>query len=326
MCLKWFCFIAIATSTVNVDAIWILPRICWFQGDCCPETWIPENSNVSGLFNRLQDKVYGQHIVLKAVKRYIKVHMTDKDPSKAVLLAMHGGTGTGKSYISSIIAESIYQKGMKSKFVHFLSATIHFPHKNDIKQYQDYLRKLMETSVKNCERSMFIFDEIDKMPPDLIDTIIPYLNYYDNHSGINYRKAIFIFLSNTAGRDIQQQTLNFWHEGKERDSIELKDMKKLITTSAFNTKESSLYHSDVLIHHVITAYIPFLPLERKHIRQCIKDYLLLKKYYKNCEDIKDEKVREIEEQLQYSPEEEQLFSTTGCKRVPEKTIYVMEED
>ena len=41
---------------------------------------------------------------------------------------------------------------------------------------------------------MFIFDEIDKMPPGLMDTIKPYLEYYDNLNGVNYRKAIFLFL------------------------------------------------------------------------------------------------------------------------------------
>jgi hypothetical protein len=86
------------------------------------------------------------------------------------------------------------------------------------------------------------------------------------------------------------------------------------------------YHSDLLIRHMITAYVPFLPLERKHIRQCIKDYLLSQKYYKTYGDISEEKVREIADQLHYYPEEEQLFSITGCKRVKEKTDYVMEED
>lgn len=77
---------------------------------------------------------------------------------------------------------------------------------------------------------------------------------------------------------------------------------------------------------MITAYIPFLPLERRHIRQCIRDYLLLKKYYKSEKEIREEKVREIAEQLPYHPQDEQLFSTTGCKRVPEKADYVMTDD
>jgi hypothetical protein len=84
------------------------------------------------------------------------------------------------------------------------------------------------------------------------------------------------------------------------------------------------YYSDLLLRNIISAYIPFLPLEREHIRQCIKDYLLSKKYYKTYGDISEEKVREIADQLHYYPEEEQLFSLTGCKRVPEKTAYVMD--
>lgn len=41
---------------------------------------------------------------------------------------------------------------------------------------------------------MFIFDEMDKMHPGLIDSIKPYLDYYEKLDGISYRKAIFIFL------------------------------------------------------------------------------------------------------------------------------------
>ena len=41
---------------------------------------------------------------------------------------------------------------------------------------------------------MFIFDEMDKMHPGLIDSIKPYLDYYDKVDGVSYRKAIFIFL------------------------------------------------------------------------------------------------------------------------------------
>ena len=50
------------------------------------------------------------------------------------------------------------------------------------------------------------------------------------------------------------------------------------------------------------------------------------KYYKTYGDISEEKVREIAEQLQYYPKEEKIFSKKGCKGVPEKTAYVMEED
>lgn len=41
---------------------------------------------------------------------------------------------------------------------------------------------------------MFIFDEMDKMQAGLIDSIKPYLDYYENLDGVSYRQAIFIFL------------------------------------------------------------------------------------------------------------------------------------
>ena len=59
---------------------------------------------------------------------------------------------------------------------------------------QDNLRELIEKAVKDCPRSFFIFDEMDKMPPGLIDTIKPYLDYYDQLSGVDYRKTTFFFL------------------------------------------------------------------------------------------------------------------------------------
>lgn len=45
-----------------------------------------------------------------------------------------------------------------------------------------------------CESSLFIFDEMDKLHPGLIDAIKPFLDYYEQVDGVSYRKAIFIFL------------------------------------------------------------------------------------------------------------------------------------
>ncbi|CAC5424344.1 TOR1 [Mytilus coruscus] len=94
------------------------------------------------LSGNLVDKVHGQHIAVEAVRSYINAQMLDKDPKKALSLAFHGGPGTGKTYISSIIAESLYDKGMKSDYVHFISATHHFPDEVNIKQYK--------VNIKHC--------------------------------------------------------------------------------------------------------------------------------------------------------------------------------
>lgn len=123
---------------------------------------------------------------------------------------------------------------------------------------------------------MFIFDEMDKMHPGLIDSIKPYLDYYDKLDGISYRKSIFIFLrfvsvfnqlgiswicaitrgwmhhfldewksneyfcspSNAGGDKIIHTALDFWNAGKNRHDIELKDLETLISLSVFNDNQS----------------------------------------------------------------------------------------
>lgn len=65
-------------------------------------------------------------------------------------------------------------------------------------------------------------------------------------------------------------------------------------------------------------------MERKHIRQCIKDFLVAKNYYKR-QDISEDAVRKISEELNYHPADLEVYSITGCKRVPEKVDYIMED-
>lgn len=86
-----------------------------------------------------------------------------------------------------------------------------------------------------------------------------------------------------------------------------------------------MWHSELILKNLITAYIPFLPLERRHIKQCIKDGLVHKGYYKSEGEISDAKVQEIADELQYYPEGIDIFSTTGCKRIHEKIDFIMEE-
>lgn len=59
---------------------------------------------------------------------------------------------------------------------------------------QDQLQKWIRGNVSACGSSVFIFDEMDKLHPGIIDAIKPFLDYYEQVDGISYRKAIFIFL------------------------------------------------------------------------------------------------------------------------------------
>lgn len=48
--------------------------------------------------------------------------------------------------------------------------------------------------VQQCAYSMFVFDEVHKMPPGLLDALVPFLGHTESISGVDYRKAIFVFI------------------------------------------------------------------------------------------------------------------------------------
>ncbi|KAG7246654.1 hypothetical protein CRUP_023712 [Coryphaenoides rupestris] len=164
--------------------------------------------------------------------------MKNPNPKKPLVLSLHGWTGTGKNFVSQLIVENIYKEGMDSSFVHVFTSELHFPHAREIENYKSQLQHWIRGNVTNCAHSMFIFDEMDKMHPGLIDSIKPFVDYYDKLDGVSYRKAIFIFLSNAGGESITHTTLDFWKTGKDREELELKDVEMSLSLSVFNNKNS----------------------------------------------------------------------------------------
>ena len=75
---------------------------------------------------------------------------------------------------------------------------------------------------------MFIFDEMAKMPLGLINVLKPYLDHYPDVGKVDFRRSIFIFLSNTGGHLINNAILEHWKDGKKREDIGIKQMDKII--------------------------------------------------------------------------------------------------
>ncbi len=59
---------------------------------------------------------------------------------------------------------------------------------------KDRIKTIVEQTVKECENSLFVFDETDKIPIGLVDSIKAYIDYHSEVDGIDFRKSVFIFL------------------------------------------------------------------------------------------------------------------------------------
>ena len=110
------------------------------------------------------------------------------------MLSFNGWTGSGKTFVSKIVAEHIFKKGLESSFVHKIVVPHRYPSQSvsqsNVELHKRELRDLVTKSVSECPRSLFIFDEMNKMPIGLIDVLSPYLDHYLDVEKINYRKSI----------------------------------------------------------------------------------------------------------------------------------------
>ena len=155
---------------------------------------------MSLLEESLEENLFGQHLVTSLVTRTVRAHVRKKDPRKALVMSFHGWTGSGKNFVSKFIAESLFKLGMNSNYVHLFISTLHFPNREQTDIYKLNIQDWIRGNLTTCEQSLFIFDEIDKMPAGMIDAIKPFIDHHDNVGGVNCRRAMFIFLSNTGGR------------------------------------------------------------------------------------------------------------------------------
>ncbi|XP_078006137.1 torsin-1A isoform X2 [Phascolarctos cinereus] len=212
------------------------PRLYCLFTECCSQK---RSLSREALQKDLDSKLFGQHLAKKVILNAVSGFISNPKSKKPLTLSLHGWTGTGKNFVSKIIAEHIYEGGLNSDYVHLFVATLHFPHAGNIVQYKDQLQLWIRGNVSACARSIFIFDEMDKMHAGLIDAIKPFLDYYDLIDGVSYQKAIFIFLSNAGAERITDVALDFWRSGKQREEIKLKDMEQALSVSVFNNKNST---------------------------------------------------------------------------------------
>lgn len=112
--------------------------------------------------------------------------------------------------------------------------------------------------MKHCHTNLFVFDETDKIPIGLMDTIKAYIDFYPEVDGITFRKSVFIFLryvyltivtviisliiyniwkySNSAAKDIAKLTLSFDKQLIDRNDFDLKVFQSEIQNSIYHNK------------------------------------------------------------------------------------------
>lgn len=179
------------------------------------------------------------------------------------------------------------------------------------------INQIVKEKVKKCPRSLFIFDEVDKMPAGIFESIASLLDHHSNLNGYDFSKAIFIFLTNTGGVEISETLTELTKNGKWRDDTKLYDFEKILEVGSYNL-DGGLKDTSLIESHLVDHFVPFLPLERKHVRLCLE-----KEFYKWGKYPKESDVTEIIDKFITFDKQTGMYATSGCKTLEKKVaVYV----
>ena len=300
--------------------------------ECCDDKWTRPKSASKEKFLRLfNERVFGQHLVLKVVPNAVHSHIFDKNPKKALVMSFHGWTGCGKNFVADLLREYIYREGAETQFAHVRIATEHFPDLNKVDEYRTELRDFVREKTKLCGRSLFIFDEMDKMPAGVTDVLKSFIDHHHKIDGVDYRKNIFVFLNNVGGNEISQITLNNFYAGKAREDITTLQMEEILSLTSLK-KQGGFRDSELILSGLVDYFIPFLPMEKFHVKQCAAAEISRRMSQQEVDEPEGEVlnrtqrkeiVEKTAEEIQFYPKGEDLFSKTGCKQVSKKVDMYM---
>lgn len=107
---------------------------------------------------------------------------------------------------------------------------------------QQELYSWIKGNVTKCGKQLFIFDEVDKMPPGVLNILTPVIDYKDSVDRVDYRESVFMFLSNTGSKLITEHYMKLWKEGIRREDMELKHFENVISKGSFNEEGSCKLH------------------------------------------------------------------------------------
>ena len=191
----------------------------------------------------------------------------------------------------------MFTSGYKSTNFHFISFTD--------KAAQNTISERIKNGLKACEQSVFVLDEVDKLPHKGLDVILPFINRHADSREFNPKRAIFFLVSDIAAKAINETVMKHDHW----EDIDVEEIQNIISDIVFKDK-GGLVQSEIVERKLIDYYIPFMSLTQEHVKKCIRQEAENKGIYLSPKQILD-----IARHMKYNKFGDKSFSTYGCGSV-----------
>ncbi len=124
-------------------------------------------------------------------------------------------SGTGKTHTIQIVRDSMFLQKSQTQFYHYISTPSLFPHQKDeleLRKYRTKLHSMIQTAVKNCPHAVFVIEEAHLMNVKLLEGLRPFFDSVESVEGVDYRKAVFVLVSNIGFEGLVDLAHNYYLE------------------------------------------------------------------------------------------------------------------
>ncbi|XP_051973245.1 torsin-4A-like [Xyrauchen texanus] len=259
--------------------------------------------DLDGLEKTLKREVFGQQEVTEGILEHLQDYLSTYVHNKPLVLSLHGPTGVGKSHVGRLLAQH-FRSVVGDQLVMQYFVLHHCPTDDDIPHCTTALDARITEMVTQAEEEekipLFIFDEVEHMPRELLDTLQDLTQPQKNNEYLN---AIYIIISNLGHEDITKFVL---HNSSVAVSGPL-SLSQGLTPWLRSYLQS--YHSLFLE----AEFLPFTLLEKSHVMECFIDEMSREGFYPDRPH-----VEKLAEELSYYNVGKWAFSHTGCRKVVAK--------
>ena len=201
--------------------------------------------------------------------------------------------------VARAIAEYMYPgKGMKSDHVHRINC-LKRKNVNHAEKNKRFIHELVVEKTKNCPRSLFVFDNLAGVPPQIFSDM-----------RTSSHKAVFVFESSIGCCDedgIASLTLKHLESGGKREDTNFLAELEALASRKMKTSELQF------VHDAVSLFVPFIPLEHAHTRQCVLEVFCRREGFR-CGGSALKLVHDIDRRVKFS-NTLPIFAANGCKGV-----------
>lgn len=259
--------------------------------------------NIQDMEDTLRTELYGQHIAIEEILTALRAFAQESEDGRTkplLVLLLTGWLGSGKTHAARLVASSFP-----------VSANVY----SIVGSYLDGAATLPDLQTvlgRSCGYNLLLVDDVDAVEEATLARLGRMLVSLASEEKSKSNGTVVILTSSAGGHHINRFMLEVGRESLKRlDEVRGDQVREFLDREAAG--------GGIPLRSFLSAYgipfhvIPFLPLRREHVRQCVAAELR-----RSGASLKSTTINSLLDQVQFFSQEFPIFAKTGCKQISSK--------